>query len=192
MSLLRFSRNYFLENARPAILRTSKAMIFSADQILFSLRRVGEILLPAKHGNITFSGTFKHGDRGQEIFLALVETTAMGQSERSPGIGFKIDLQTGLIMDLLNDQGVLGYVPWRTLAPHQTIPFSIELELIGRVCVPKLIIGTESYLHPALYLVTRGSLTGLTGTTLHPLGDASFADLQIASEVLEQEICVAV
>ena len=192
MTILRLSRNYFLENARPSILRPTKAMIFSTDQMLFALHRVSEVLLPAKRGEVCFSGTFRHRDRGQEVFLGLVETTSMGQSERSPGIGIKIDLQTGLIMDLLNDQGVLGYLPWRTLAPHQDIPFRIEMELIGRVCVPRLIIGGEIILHPSLYLVTRGSLTALTGTTLHPLGDATFANLDVTSTVEEPEICVAV
>lgn len=167
-------------------------MIFSADQMLFSLLRAGEVLLPAKRGEICFAGTFRHRDRGQEVFLALVESTSMGQSERSPGIGFKIDLQTGLIMDLLNDQGVLGYLPWRTLAPHQDISFRIEMELIGRVCVPRLIIGGEIILHPSLYLVTRGSLTALTGTALHPLGDAVFSGMELTSAVEEPEICVAV
>ena len=167
-------------------------MIFSADQMLFALRRVGEVLLPAKRGEVCFSGSFQHRDRGQEVFLALVETSAMGQSERSQGIGIKIDLQTGLIMDLLNDQGVLGYLPWRTLAPHQDISFRIEMELIGRVCVPRLVIGGEIILHPSLYLVTRGSLTALTGTALHPLGDAVFSDTHLASAVEDSEICVAV
>jgi hypothetical protein len=192
MTLLRLSRNYFLENARPSILRPTKAMIFSTDQMLFSLNQVSEVLLPAKRGVVCFSGIFHHHDRGQEIFLGLVETTAMGLSDRSPGIGIKIDLQTGLIMDLLNDQGVLGYLPWRTLAPGQDIPFRIELGLIGRVCVPKLVIGGEIILHPALYPITRGSLTALTGTTLHPLGDATFTDIDVTTSVEATEICVAV
>jgi len=166
-------------------------MIFSADQMLFALNRAGEVLLPAKRGEVCFSGAFSHRNRGQEIFLALVETSSMGKSERSPGIGFKIDFQTGLIMDLLNDQGVLGYLPRRTLAPHQDIPFRIEMELIGRVCVPRLIIGGEIFLHPSLYLETRGSLSALTGTSLHPVGDARFADLDLSSTIQENEICAA-
>jgi hypothetical protein len=167
-------------------------MIFSADQMLFAIRRAGEILLPAKRGEVVFSGSFSHRNRSQEIFLALVETTSMGKGERSPGIGINIDLQTGLIMDLLNDQGVLGYLPRRTLAPHQDIPFRIEMELIGRVCVPKMVIGGESFLHPSLYLETRGSLSALTGTSLHPLGDAVFSDLEVTSTVEDTtEICAA-
>ena len=235
MSIIRLSRSYFLENARPLTvplhqLSTSihqpstsihqpsptppsqfpalnsqlppipfnfcpgKTMIFSTDQILFSLQRIGEVLLPAKRGEVVFSGTFNHRHRGQEIFLALVETTAMGQpDERSPGLGIRIDLQTGLIMDLLNDQGVLGYLPYRTLAPHQDIPFSIEMDLIGRVCVPRLVIGGEIILHPALYLITRGSLSALTGLSLHPPGQATFTDLHLTSSVEQPtEICVAV
>ncbi|MDB6070582.1 MAG: hypothetical protein JWL81_1753 [Verrucomicrobiales bacterium] len=166
-------------------------MIYSADQMLFAIRREGEVLLPAKRGEVCFSGTFSHRNRGQEIFLALVETASMGKSERSPGIGFKIDLQTGLIMDLLNDQGVLGYLPRRALDPHQEIPFRIEMELIGRVCVPRLVIGREIILHPALYLETRGSLSALTGTTIHPPGDAQFSNLDLESAMEEVEICAA-
>jgi hypothetical protein len=166
-------------------------MIFSADQMLFAIRRAGEILLPAKRGEVCFSGSFSHRSRGQEVFLALVETTSMGKGERSPGIGFKIDLQTGLIMDLLNDQGVLGYLPRRTLAPHQDIPFRIEMELIGRVCVPRMVIGGEIFLHPSLYLETRGSVSALTGTSIHPAGDAIFTNLDLTSSVEQTEICAA-
>jgi hypothetical protein len=156
-------------------------MILSADQILFTIDHAGEVLLPAKRGEICFSGSFRHQNRGQEVFLALVETTLMRKRERSPGIGFKIDLQTGLVMDLLNDEGVLGYLPRRTLAPDQDITFRIELELIGRVCVPRLVIGGEIFLHPSLYLETRGSLSALTGTSLHPVGDAKFSNLEVES-----------
>lgn len=180
-----------MEKARITTLCPTKAMIFSADQMLFSIRRVSEVLLPAKRGEVCFSGTIRHQDRGQEVFLGLVETTAMGQHERSPGVGIKIDLQTGLIMDLLNDQGVLGYLPWRTLAPLQDIPFRLEMELIGRVCVPRLVIGGEIILHPSLYLITRGSLSALTGTSLHPQGEAKFFNLEVTSTVEEPEICVA-
>lgn len=166
-------------------------MIYSADQMLFAIRRMGEILVPAKRGEVCFAGTFNHRHRDQEVFLALVETSSMGKSERSPGIGFKIDLQTGLIMDVLNDQGVLGYLPRRVLAPHQDIPFRIEMELIGRVCVPRLVIGGEIILHPSLYLETRGSLSALTGTSLHPVGDAKFSDLDLTSSVEQMEVCAA-
>lgn len=165
-------------------------MIFSAHQMLFNIHRVGEILLPARRGEVCFSGTFRHQNRGQEVFLALVEASLMGNSERSPGIGFKIDLQTGLVMDLLNDQGVLGYLPRRTLAPDKDITFRIELELISRVCVPRLIIGGEIFLHPSLYLETRGSLSAMHGTSLHPVGDALFSNLEIESIVTEEtDVC---
>jgi hypothetical protein len=190
MSLLYFSRNYFLEKARVTPLCPTKAMIFSADQMLFSINRVSEVLLPAKRGEVCFSGRIRHQDRGQEVFLGLIETAAMGQNERSPGVGIKIDLQTGLIMDLLNDQGVLGYLPWRILAPQQDIPFRLEMELFGRVCVPRLVIGDEIILHPSLYLVTRGSLSALTGTSL-PQGEAKFFNLEVTSNMEEPEICVA-
>lgn len=193
MSVLRFSRTFFLGKAIQASNpQPSRAMIYSTDQMLFAIRRVGEVLLPAKRGEVYFTGTFRHGTRAQELFLALVETSSMGGGERSPGIGFKIDFQTGLIMDLLNDQGVLGYLPRRMLAPHQDIAFRIEMELIGRVCVPRLVIAGEVFLHPALYLETRGSLSALTGTSLHPAGDAIFTDLDVISEVEQSEICAAV
>lgn len=194
MTVLRFPRTFFLEKAQPKAqtVLTPRTMIYSADQILFCLRRVGEVVLPAKRGHVSFSGSFRHRDRGQEIFLALVETTLMGgKTERSPGVGFKIDLQTGLIMDLLNDQGVLGYLPRRSLAPDQDISFRVELELIGRVCVPRLVVGGESFLHPALYLETRGSVSALTGTSLSPAGDAQFSNLSLDSEMEPMEICAA-
>jgi hypothetical protein len=64
------------------------------------------------------------------------------------------------------------------------------MELFGRVCVPRLIIGDEIILHPSLYLVTRGSLSALTGNSL-PHGEAKFFNLEVTSSVEEPEICVA-
>ena len=167
------------------------------DQILGGLRIMGQAIEIktleqfARRRDVVDLGFVAHlMAMAETTDLVRNETAAMGQNERSPGIGIKIDLQTGLIMDLLNDQGVLGYLPWRTLAPQQDIPFRLEMELFGRVCVPRLIIGDEIILHPSLYLVTRGSLSALTGNSL-PHGEAKFFNLEVTSSVEEPEICVA-
>ena len=39
---------------------------------------------------------------------------------------------------------------------------------------------------------SRMNRRALTGTTLHPLGDATFADLDVTTTVEAPEICVAV
>ena len=62
-------------------------------------------------------------------------------------------------------------------APHETdgpVHVCIEVEMIGRVVLPKITVGDDVILHPALYLDAQEGLSALVGTSMTPLGDARF------------------
>ena len=154
-------------------------MIYSADQTLFAVRREQSLPYPRTRGMLEFSGEFRHEDRMQKVFIAMMEPKHLSVRSRSPGVGVAIDLQTGLVTDLVNDQGVLGYLERATLAPHTNIRFTLELDVMGRVCVPRLIVEDDEILHPALYLESLTEMSGLTGTSIHPAGDAKFNNCRV-------------
>jgi hypothetical protein len=63
----------------------------------------------------------------------------------------------------------------------------IEVETIGRVLLPRIIVGEDIILHPALYLDAQEGLSALVGTSVHPLGDARFENTFLRTE--EPENC---
>lgn len=149
-------------------------MIYSAEDNLYAVRRVDTAAVPVDRSTMVFECDLHHGERSQKVFLGLMETDAVGIAARSPGIGVSVDLMTGLITDVVNNQGVLGYLENPPCESDGPVHVKLEVELIGRVVLPTITIGEEIILHPALYLDAQEGLSALVGTSMHPFGDARF------------------
>jgi hypothetical protein len=160
---------------------SSNAMIYSAENNLYAVRRVQTACPPATRSVLRFACEMTHGDRRQKVFMGIMDTEALGLETRSPGIGFAIDLFTGLVTDLVNDQGVLGYLENIPTAGHAT-RVEIEVEVIGDVYIPQILVGKDIITHPALILPKRDSISAVLGTSVHPLGDATFANARFQIE----------
>jgi hypothetical protein len=176
MLSLFYTRQFLLDHrtARRATSSKAKSMIYSAENNLYAVRRVDSAALPDQRSTIVFECDLHQGVRSQKVFLGLMETDSIGIVSRSPGIGIAIDLQTGLVTDVVNNQGVIGYLEEAPTEAGGPLHVRIEVELIGRVLLPRILVGNDVILHPALYLDAQEGLSALVGTSVHPPGDARF------------------
>ena len=169
-----YTRQFLMDRWTEKRSNPSKSMIYSAENNLYNVRRVDTAAMPRDRSTLVFECDLHHGERSQKVFLGLMETESVGISSRSPGIGIAVDLQTGLITDVVNDQGVLGYLENAPTETDGPVHVCIEVEMIGRVVLPKITVGDDVILHPALYLDAQEGLSALVGTSMTPLGDARF------------------
>src|SRR6188768_3947017 len=95
-----YTRQYLLDRWTEKRSKPSKAMIYSAENNLYAVRRVDTTAVPDHRTTLVFEGDLHQGMRSQKVFLGLMETDSVGITARSPGIGVAIDLQTGLVTDL--------------------------------------------------------------------------------------------
>src|SRR5688572_14304753 len=177
-----YTRQFLLDLWTARKSNCSISMIYSAENNLYAVRRVDTAAMPDQRSTIVFECDLHQGVRSQKVFLGLMETDSVGIVSRSPGIGIAVDLQTGLVTDLVNDQGVLGYLENAPGDSDGPLHVRIEVEMIGRVVLPRIIVGDDVILHPALYLDAKEGLSALVGTSVHPLGDAKFENTLLRTQ----------
>ena len=182
---LLYTRTYLLDRWAARRANQTQAMIYSAENNLYDVRRVDTTALPASRSTVIFECDLLPGVRSQKVFLGLMETDSAGIVPHSPGIGVSVDMLTGLVTDLVNDQGVLGYLENPPGDAEGAVPVRIEVEMIGRVVLPRITVGRDVILHPALYLDAQEGLSALVGTSVHPYGDARFANERLHTEAAD-------
>lgn len=165
----------------------SPTMLYTdASKTIFTVSKVDTAAPPQDKGTIVFDVEVRLGAAGQRIFIGLLETASLGIREHSPGIGFSIDPTTGVIMDVVNDQGVIGYIEDENLIEGRVFNVKVEIEVLRQVCLPKITICGEIFLHPALYLGSPTRLSGLLGTAVSPEGRAGFGNACLAVRTSEE------
>ncbi len=178
LSLLYTREHLFHAMERRHQFRLTKAMIYSADNSLYAVERLQSTPLPRERSLLVFDCDLQHSECRQKIFIGIMETDSVGIAPHSPGIGVSVCLQTGLITDVINNLGVIGYL--ENVEEALDMHVRIEVEIIGRVYLPRLIIGGDIILHPALYLDAQSELTALVGTSMLPRGDARFLNPRLS------------
>ena len=185
---LLYTRQYLLDRIATRRANRSQSMIYSAENNLYAVNRVDTAAVTEDRTTLIFECDLHQGVRSQKVFLGLMETENLGIATNSPGIGVAVDLQTGLVTDVVNDQGVLGYLENAPGDANGPVHVRVEVEVIGRVVLPRIQVGDDEILHPALYLDPHGGLSALVGTSVYPFGDARFENARLhpagACEVL--------
>lgn len=92
----------------------------------------------------------------RQIMFGLVSRHRSPEGKTSSvGFAVQFDLQTGEVWDLLNDSGLLGMIPDVDLflgqfSDEEPMLLSWEVEHLGSALIPKLHIGGEEWLYPAI------------------------------------------
>lgn len=133
----------------------------------FNISRVIETDISSHEGDIMFEIEMELRGVDQTLFAGFIQTHWFngGHAEATPGIGMSIDPASGEVRDLLNDQGIVGYFESAPVESGITHFFCLETEKIGNVFLPKLTIGEEKILYPALYMEAGSMMSFVIGTT---------------------------
>jgi hypothetical protein len=116
---------------------------------------------------------------GQRLFIALLEQETLAMLPGSPGVGVAIDPETGAVEDLVNGGGVIGYVTTAPQDPAQRVKIVVEAQIYGKVMIPRLWVGSESVIHPAILLECGPQLAAFGGSEIMNGNAAEYEDVQM-------------
>jgi hypothetical protein len=169
----------------------SRSILFSQQGDLFAAYRLHEFQVPAEAVHLRLSARGVTTDFGQKLFLGLLETDPVFGTCGGRGLGVSIDPETGIVEDIHNGAGVLGYLSGAPQEPNREISLVLEAWIYGRTFIPRIWLGQETLHHPAMLLDPARTLAALAGgeinhgalprfdhteLTLRPLGDVMVAN----------------
>jgi hypothetical protein len=129
------------------------SIIFCHEGDLFAVKPLSRQAAFGESYLVRLQTTIKSEDFGQRLFLGLLEQESLTVIDSgSPGVGLSLDPETGAVEDLINDSGVIGYLSTLPQEPNQEIIVTLEAHVYGRVMIPKLMVGQDVVLHPAILL----------------------------------------
>ena len=133
----------------------------------FNVTRLHDATIPMDSGEVVFEIELRILQPGQHLFFGLLDTQQPESRVMTEhrGIGISIDTDSGEVVDVLNGQGVIGYLNELPMAPHISTFMCLEFEKIKRIYIPKLTVGEEKILHPALHLAEFPAMSLVVGTT---------------------------
>lgn len=144
----------------------TQARLFSRHGTIFAASRVHTCQLPVVTTHLEFSAQGRTTEFGQRIFVGLMTLDPETNNVTGPGLGVSIDPETGAVEDLLDENGVVGYL---NSAPQETdaeLSLGIEAWVYGRTFIPRLRMGSETLVLPALLVEPKQTMIVLIGGEL--------------------------
>lgn len=149
----------------------------------FHLLNYGNVPAPAIPSRFGFQLDLSALKNVQEVVFGLVQSSPVRQGRdggfdpvaafcvepREGRVGFavRVDLERGEIWDLVNGSGLIGWIEepvgWNEGEPQETMLLSLEIERVGSALLPKLQIGGEEWLYPAIRSTDAIEFTALAG-----------------------------
>lgn len=145
----------------------------------FAVNRVETARLESDSASIIFEVEVHHLRVGQKIFCGLLDR------ELKAGVGLSIDTESGEIVDLINDQGIIGFLNAAPLPEGVPILLRLSMDKFGSTHICNAEIAGEHILYPAVLLDKVGEIGAVLGSTLSEEHGISFenARLEIDSKV---------
>lgn len=128
----------------------------------FNVSHLHEATIAMDNGEVVFEIELRMRHLDQRLFIGLLDADDMAEHR---GIGVSIDPDSGEIYDVVNDQGIIGYIEDAPLEVNSSMFLCLEFEKIKRIYIPKLTLGEEKILHPALHLPNVNTMSLIVGTT---------------------------
>ncbi len=133
----------------------------------FNIARIYDADIDTSEGELIFEIELRLRHLDQQVFFGILCTPADG-SERSAmdnGIGVSIDPETGEVRDVVNGQGVIGHLEVTPMETNESIFLCLEAEKLNRIFIPKVTVGEDRMLHPALHIERCARMSLVVGTT---------------------------
>ena len=137
------------------------------DNQKFNFTRLHDATTQMDSGEVVFEIEMRIMQPGEHLFVGLLDAQQPESRVMTEhgGIGISIDSDSGEVVDVLNGQGVIGYLDELPLQLHMSTFLCLEFEKIKRIYIPKLTVGEEKILHPALHLREIPVMSLVVGTT---------------------------
>ena len=120
----------------------------------FDLLNFGAISVPAKPSRFGFQVDVSSSSDLRQVVFGLMEKEETATPGKRVGFAVRIDLERGEIWDIINGSGLIGWVesPLGSDAEGKPESFllSLEIERLGSALLPKLQVGGEEWLYPAV------------------------------------------
>ena len=133
----------------------------------FNITRIYDTMIDVENGEAAFEIELRLRHVEQKIFFGLLDTDGLDRRaiSRSCGIAVSIDPLSGEVVDLINSQGVIGYLEAVPLEEREPIFLCIDVEKLRSIFIPKITVGEEKILHPALHLLNQQPVGLVVGST---------------------------
>jgi hypothetical protein len=132
----------------------------------FDLANYGSIDAPVGPVRFGFQVDLSPHIKMNEAVFGLVHQS--NGVSKPVGFAVRIDLERGEIWDLVNDSGLIGWVEQpiglAVAAGEEPLLLSLEVERVGSALLPKLQIGGEEWLYPAIRSTSAMEFTAIAGT----------------------------
>jgi hypothetical protein len=152
----------------------------------FDLLSFGEQCLPNTPVKFGFQVDLKVQPGMREIVFGLVNLNQGRVAQQPAGFAIRIDLERGEIWDIMNDSGLVGWLErpliGATSGSESHLLLSLEIERAGSALLPKLQIGGEEWLYPALRSSESLQLSAVAGTNARVSAEAAFSNPALWSE----------
>lgn len=149
----------------------------------FEVLSFGEQCLPSTPVRFGFQVDLKVQPGLTEVVFGLVNANQNRAQTQPLGFAIRIDLERGEIWDVINDSGLVGWLeqPLASLG-NERILLSLEIERAGSALLPKLQIGGEEWLYPALRSNEAIQLAAVAGTNARVNAQDAFSNPTLWSE----------
>ncbi len=133
----------------------------------FNIARIYDTVIDVSEGEIVFEIELRLRHTNQQVFFGILTTPqpGAGSSSMDYGIGVSIDTQTGTVRDVVNGQGIIGHLELTPMEINESLFLCIEAEKLNRIFIPKITVGEDKMLHPALHIERCTQMSLVVGTT---------------------------
>ena len=133
----------------------------------FKLSRIHDTEMDLISGEVVFEIELELSQDNQRLFLGLMDTHRINEKSMSmqSGIAVSINTKNGELRDPINDQNVIGSINTSSLDYESPNFVCLEYEKIKSIYIPKLTIGEEKILLPAIHLPELRSLSIVVGSS---------------------------
>jgi hypothetical protein len=131
----------------------------------YEIQAFGTQAIPAAPARFGFQVDVQADAGMKQILFGLISTETPSRAQQPIGFGVRIDLERGEIWDAVNDTGLVGWLEEHLAEFSETghILLSLEIERTGNALLPKLQVGGEEWLYPAVRSIDAAELSAIAG-----------------------------
>ena len=134
----------------------------------FKLSRIHDTEINLITGEVILEIELEIINDDQKIFLGLMDTHRVNEKSMSlqSGIAITINTKNGELRDPINNQTSIGNINQKLLDYDSSNFLCLEFEKIKSIYIPKLTVGEEKILLPAIHLPELRSLSIVVGSSV--------------------------